>query len=454
MARVLVIDDDPQILALVAQSLRLKGHQVFASTDPDDTVPLARDNAVDAVVLDVMMPYTDGYEALRSLRSHAETGGIPVLFLSAYSESETRIRGLREGADDFLAKPFAVEELLLRIERLIAPQIRAAPQREPVLSSALKRSLDRRQVVGHVYLGRYQALEVVGEGAMGLVFRGWDPRLKRPVALKTLRLDRILSDADRRRRATQLLREAISLARFSHPNIVAIYDVEPNPELAFMAMEYVDGHSLATWLDNHTRMNPAQTVRIALGIARGLAAAHEHSLVHHDVKPGNVLLGPEDMIKVTDFGVAHLVSSLVDPQGKVFGTAGYLPPEALLGRGYDERGDLFAMGAVIYECLTGSQAFGGSTLKERVRRTVKTDIKPVLEEAPDAPPALVDLIDRLLRKAAEQRPSTAQEVVAELEQIATGQPEATVEVDKDEFTEARGSAGLHSTIMSRTLFED
>ena len=411
MARILVIDDEPDILDIIELTLASKGHQVVASHDPTRVAELARKHHADAVILDIMMPGFSGYDALRALRDQPQTGGVPILFLSARAESEDRVRGLKEGADDYMTKPFDVEELALRIERLVGPRIAASTISS---SSNLKQTLDERRVVGQVFLGRYQALEVIGEGAMGLVFRGWDPRLKRAVALKTLHLEKLLDAENRDTGISQLLHEAITAARFSHPNIVAVYDAEAGPEVAYVAMEFVDGTTLTRYLRLHGKLPPQEVVLLALGIARGLAAAHEHHIVHHDVKPSNVLLGREATIKVSDFGLAHLVHTLASAADTIFGTPGYLPPEALQGEGYDERGDLFALGAVLYECLTGERAFGGSTSYLRIFKTVNQQVVPPHDLVPSVPAALEDLVLELLRKNPAARPESAAEVVARL----------------------------------------
>ncbi len=356
------------------------------------------------------------------------------------------MRGLREGADDYLTKPFDVEELVLRIERLVGP-------RSPVpsvSSSNLAKSLSERRVVGQVFLGRYQALEVIGEGAMGLVFRGWDPRLKRPVALKTLRLDKLVGDDERQEKIAKLLEEAATTARINHPNIVAIFDADAGPEIAYMAMEYVDGTSLARYLRRNGAQPVEQAIALALGIARGLAAAHERRIVHHDVKPGNVLLGRDGSIKVSDFGVAHLVQSLVEPGDKVFGTVGYLPPETLQGDGYDERGDLFALGAVIYECVTGQQAFGGPTMGLRIYKTVSEKVEPLRERVPEVPADLERLVLELVQKKPSSRVASAAEVVGRLEAMAGREPrwEPDLEEPPDEARPPGPAEGLHSSLVT------
>lgn len=413
MARVLVIDDNPDIIAVVELALNAAGHQVVASTDPSQVAELAANNDVDAVILDVMMPRISGYEALRSLRDQPKTGGLPILFLSAHAEGEDRVRGLREGADDFLSKPFVAEELVLRVERLISQRGPMANEAGGTTLSDLEKCLAARRVVGHLYLGRYQALEVVGEGATGLVFRGWDPWLKRPVALKTLRVEQLL-DAGRSAMVSKLMQEAVTSARFSHPNIVSVYDVGEGGEIAFIAMEYVDGTSLSDCLVERGRLPAAQVIPLTIAVTRGLAAAHAHGVVHNDVKPGNVLLGKDASIKVTDFGVARLVTSVVQAEGKLFGTPGYLPPEALMGEPYTEAGDFFGLGAILYQCLTGVMPFADSSVHQVILKTVKSEIPSPRSLHSEILGKLSDLVMDLLQKDPDDRLATADQVLDRL----------------------------------------
>jgi serine/threonine-protein kinase len=253
---------------------------------------------------------------------------------------------------------------------------------------------------------------------MGLVFRGWDPSLKRSVALKTLRLDRFVGLDQRQAMISRLLDEAVTVARFSHPNIVAVYDVAHGSETAFMAMEYVDGISLADLLEGVGTLNVEQALALGYGIASGLAAAHEHRVVHHDVKPGNVLLGRQDSVKVTDFGVSQMITVLAKERDKVFGTPGYLPPEALLNEGYEETGDLFGLGAVLYQSLTGEPAIRGRNIHQIMLNTVRGPITPPHQIVPEIPRELEELVLRLLARAPTERPQSAAEVARIFQELA------------------------------------
>jgi hypothetical protein len=286
--------------------------------------------------------------------------------------------------------------------------------------AALRRGLEERRALDDVFLGRYQVIELLASGGMGAVFRGLDPRLRRPVALKTLRLGGgdLLPDK-RRQRIEQLVQEAVTGARFSHPNVVAVYDVEESSDGAFIAMELVDGASLERVLLQRGRLSPPEVIPLGSGIARGLAAAHQRDIVHRDVKPANVMLGHDGSIKVTDFGIADLVAAATRAEGLVFGTPGYLPPEALRGGGHGPSGDLFGLGVLLYECLAGVRPFGGTDMSDLVQTTLFGVVQPLGPRVEGGVPAeLESLILLLLERDPARRPANAAVVADELDRLA------------------------------------
>jgi serine/threonine protein kinase len=255
---------------------------------------------------------------------------------------------------------------------------------------------------------------------MGSVFRGWDPKLQRPVALKTVRLEPGSDPGKRRSLMETLLREAVTLARLSHPHVVPVFDLEDSPDGAFIAMGLVDGINLETLLWEQGRLGPARAVPLGAAIARALEAAHANGVVHRDIKPANVLLGWDGSIKVSDFGIAELLASLDGDEGKaVVGTPGYVPPETLERGEYGRAGDLFALGVVLYRALRGIHPFAGGTPQEIVRATLTRSIPPLSRSVQDLPLDLDRLIQRLLEKDEALRPADAGAVAAELERIAT-----------------------------------
>lgn len=410
MATVLLVDDDPTILVVTEAALKGAGHDVLAYDDPARAMEeIEGHGAIDAAVLDVMMPGHSGYDLLNFLRAGAATRDLPVLFLSSLDSAPERIRGLREGADDYLGKPFEPEELVLRVDRLVE---RAASS--PVTAVAEEEQDGK--------LSRYEVLEVLGEGSMGTVFRGWDPKLQRPVALKTVKLNLTGSSLSKKDLISRLLHEAVMGARCSHPNVVSIFDVGDSPTAAFIAMEYVEGPSLEVYLSYKDPVPKGEVIYIAAQVAQALAAAHASDLVHHDVKPGNVMLGVEGTVKVTDFGLANWISGVAETSGRVFGTPGYLAPEALRGDGYTRSSDLFGLGAVIYRCLCGRPPFPGTTIAGVVANTLGGVVEAPSELAGPLDPELDELVLALLAKKPEDRPGSAREVARRLEAMVEGPP--------------------------------
>lgn len=279
----------------------------------------------------------------------------------------------------------------------------------------LQQRIQDSEDLGKVFLGRYQVTDHVGSGAMGSVFRGWDPKLRRAVALKTIRLN--AEEVDCEKLLTSLLDEAAISACFNHPNIVTVYDVADEGSAGFIAMEYVDGVSLDAYLWRRVSLTPDEIIPLAAAIDRGLATAHQHGLVHHDVKPANVLLGFDGSVKVTDFGISQLITSAIKAQDVVCGTPGYLAPECLVGEGYTAA-DLFSLGLVLYEALVGKNPFFGRNLRETMLNTVTQEAPSVEKEVPGVPPELAETVTRLLAKDPGDRPPDATSVAEDLERMA------------------------------------
>ncbi len=286
-------------------------------------------------------------------------------------------------------------------------------------ATAQRQTMDR-EAIGKIFLSRYLVLDILGTGGMGSVFRGWDPKLERPVAIKTVHIGgKSKASVDAIEQRQVLLREAVTVAKFNHPNIVAIYDVEDAAEAAFLAMEFVDGMSLEKLLEKVGLLRPEQAVPLVVQIARGLEAAHAAGVIHCDIKPANILLGRDGAVKVTDFGIARSAIGTTGRVSGTFGTPGYLPPEALGSAAFTPTADLFGVGAVFYELLTGEPPHAGKNAQETLVKTATKAAVSVRETNKSVPPAVDDIILGLLEKdPRERRPATARELADALEKIA------------------------------------
>jgi hypothetical protein len=273
-------------------------------------------------------------------------------------------------------------------------------------------------------IGDFEIQDKLGEGGMGAVYRGLDVNLRRHVAIKVL-LPEYSANREARER---FLREARSAAAISHDNVVTIHHVGDHHGTAFLVMPLLKGMSLETFFMKKGLPTIPQAIRIAKEIAGGLSAAHKQGLIHRDVKPGNIWLeSPNGRVKILDFGIAKPVgaerkTSLTEA-GVVMGTPAFMSPEQARGHAVDSRSDLFSLGAILYRLCTGSPPFARASVMETLTALVSEDPEPVLLKNPAVPPALADLIHRLLARNAMGRPASAELVIQELRQIERGSTE-------------------------------
>jgi serine/threonine-protein kinase len=253
-----------------------------------------------------------------------------------------------------------------------------------------------------VRIGRYEILDEIGRGAMGTVYRARDPLIERTVAIKTVPISQLRQEGTEAE--SRFLREAQSAGRLSHPNIVTIYDVGEADGLAYIAMEHLSGNTLRALMNNGP-MPLDLVLETAAQMAEALAFAHEHGVIHRDVKPANVVItNQHGRIKLTDFGIAHLANSDHTHDGQMLGSPRYMSPEQAMGREVDGRSDIFSLGAVMYEMLTGHYAFDGDSLPAIVYRVVNETPFSAAVLRPQIPAALNDLLMRMLSKKPEARP--------------------------------------------------
>jgi serine/threonine-protein kinase len=255
-------------------------------------------------------------------------------------------------------------------------------------------------------VGKYQILELVGEGAMGNVYRAQDPVLNRSVAIKVMS-DAIARDSALRDR---FMREAQAAGSLQHPNVVTIYDFGEFEGHLYIAMEFVDGVDLEEMIARRIPMTLDQRLGIVVDVLLGLSYAHRHGVVHRDIKPANVRITPEGRAKIMDFGVAHLDSAKMTATGVMVGTPNYMAPEQVTGQKIGPATDLFAVGAVLYELISHQKAFGADSLHNVLFKVVSEDPPPLAIAAPDSPPGLDPIVRRALAKESADRYQTAQEM--------------------------------------------
>lgn len=267
--------------------------------------------------------------------------------------------------------------------------------------SAAMRQLDR--------LGKYQIVEVIGRGAMGVIYKALDPNIRRTVAIKTIRKE-LIEDERAQSMLARFRNEAQAAGRLSHPGIVAVYDYGEETALSYIAMEYIEGNSLREYFNRDTRFGDRDAVSIMAQLLDALAYAHEQGVWHRDIKPANLIIMNSGKLKLADFGIARIDSSNLTQIGAVMGTPGYMAPEQYAGAEVDWRADLFSAGVVLYQLLTGVKPFAGSA-ESVAYKVCHQDVQPPsqLELSPRVSATYDRVVARAMSKKPAERFQTAQE---------------------------------------------
>ena len=250
-------------------------------------------------------------------------------------------------------------------------------------------------------LGRYVIEKKIGKGAMGAVYLARDPRINRAVALKVIPIEKEFEDEDLEEARLRFFREAESAGRLTHPNIITVYDCGEDKHLAYIAMEYLQGTSLTTFTDKKKLLAPTKALELCARTAEGLDYAHNQGVIHRDIKPANILYSlREDLLKISDFGVARLTDNNRTKTGIVLGTPMYMSPEQLNAEDLTGHSDLFSLGVTLYELLVGEVPFTASNIAVLMTRITTEDPAPVSNRRPGVPPS----VDAVLFKALAKRP--------------------------------------------------
>jgi serine/threonine-protein kinase len=264
-------------------------------------------------------------------------------------------------------------------------------------------------------LGRYQVEKELGKGAMGVVYLGKDPKIGRVVAIKTMALSQEFEADELAEVKERFFREAETAGRLSHTNIVTIFDAGEEHDLCYIAMELLKGKDLVPFTKSGNTLPVDKVVSIVARVADALGYAHKQNVVHRDVKPANVMYEPEnDVVKVTDFGIARITDSSKTKTGMVLGTPSYMSPEQLQGKKIDGRSDLFSLAVSLYQLACGKLPFEGDSMAQLMYRIANEHAPDILQFNPSLPPTFVAFLDKAMSKDADQRYQTGEEFAAAL----------------------------------------
>jgi len=266
-------------------------------------------------------------------------------------------------------------------------------------------------------IGRYQVLESIGYGAMGAVYKAFDPLIKRTLAIKTIRLDIPRQSPQYKSFIDRFYHEARISGTLSHPNIVTLFDIGEENGLPYLAMEFVEGHTISSILEKGERFPPEKVIGLVSQIASAVDYAHSKGVIHRDIKPSNLILYEGERVKVTDFGIAKLVDAEMTQSGTLLGTPSYMSPEQAMGDKLDGRSDIFSLGVCAFEMLSGEQPFPGNNVTSILYKLVHVDpIEPAnLEMNGLVPQKWHEVFSRVLAKKPDDRYQTANDFIHDLE---------------------------------------
>jgi serine/threonine protein kinase len=389
MTRILVAEDEPDIALGLGEDLRRNGYEIQTVGDGEDALRRAKGEAWDLILLDVMLPRLEGFEVCRQLRRSGVA--TPVILLTAKSHEAEKVLGLELGADDYVTKPFSPRELRARI------------------SALLRRSENKSAL-------RYQILEELGAGGMGIIYKAIDRSLGRHVALKFLPENLALDDGALKR----FKHEARIASSLNHPNICTIHDIDQHDGRPFIVMELLEGQPLNRKIAGK-RLPIDELFAIAAQVLDGLQALHARGLIHRDIKSSNIFVGRDGRTKILDFGLATVaggsntstIASLT-AIGNFAGTIAYMSPEQALGLELDARSDLFSFGVTLYEMATGKLPFIESAWTATANAIIHKRAPAVGVANPAVSQKLAAVIEKLLEKDLSRRYQAAADVKADL----------------------------------------
>src|SRR4029077_20397473 len=262
-------------------------------------------------------------------------------------------------------------------------------------------------------IGKYDVIDVIGRGGMGVVYEAIDPFLNRRVAIKMV----TGGFAKNRELLKRFFREAQSTASLQHPNIVTVYELGEHEGNPYLVMEFLDGESLDTIISSRRQLSPLQKTQLIIGVCHGLNHAHGRGFVHRDIKPANIMVSKEGVVKIVDFGIAHIAAAKDTRTGQVLGSVSYMAPEQVNGSPVDARTDIFSTGVVLYELFTYSHPFDGENMAATLMKIIHATPAPLKDFVSDYPPQLEAIIFKALAKDRKERYQSADDLALDLTEL-------------------------------------
>jgi FixJ family two-component response regulator len=415
--RVLIAEDQPAVAKALQLLLEVHDIPVVVANSPNEALAIVQCEKLGVVLQDMNFVHgaTSGEDGLALFRRILEIDPkLPVLAITAWTSLEVAVQMVKEGAADYMAKPWNDDKLISTVKNLLDARVRALEEQQPTQQSEPRRITGLHQ--GDVLEDRFVIDRLAGTGGMGEVYRAQDRQTDKPVAVKVLRGDGA-GDLARFEREARILRAIDDPRIVRHIAQGAVESGDP-----YLVMEWLDGEDLSRRL-RRGRLDVRDSVSLCADIADALGVLHDRGIVHRDLKPSNVFLirGPLHQIKLLDFGIAWAkAATRVTATGTIVGTLGYMAPELASGTEEgDERADIFALGCVLFECMAGEPAFAGTHPMAILSKVLFEEAPRLKTRINGIPDELDALVVRLLSKERDGRPRNGHAVAVELRALLT-----------------------------------
>ena len=266
-------------------------------------------------------------------------------------------------------------------------------------------------------IGKYDILSILGKGAMGIVYKALDPDIDRKVAIKTIRFDLASEETDNEEIMERFMREAQAAGKLTHPNIITIFDVGREEDLTYIVMQYIEGPSLQRLIAHGEKFSVPEVIKLMEQVCNGLDYAHQNGIVHRDIKPGNILLDNNKRAYICDFGVARVDTSTLTQSGTAVGTPSYMSPEQVMGKKIDKRSDIFSIGCILYEFLTGRRPFEAESITTVIYKIINEEPPAISEIKKGLPAGFEKIVNKALAKDANDRYQNCKQLTEDLRNL-------------------------------------
>ncbi len=403
---ILVVEDNEEFRGFLQSTLDSLGYGVTTAGDVASGLAALENTDIHLILSDMHLPDQTGMDLLTVIKS--KWPHIPVIIITGLPQIDAAVQCIKIGAFDYVSKPVDIERLR---DMIVAAFERAEVESHMAANRTIVTSSTR-------HLDGYSIRKTIGEGSMGIVFladRLQDAADSPQVAIKIIK--KSLSNSRNDDLLLRFVNEVDAISQIDHPNIIKIYDhgFADDVQLPYYVMELLTGEPLTEYCEGAMSMPFADKVNTIRQVASALAAAHQVGIWHRDVKPDNIFVAANQVIKLTDFGIAHLPDSDITDPRLSMGTPSYLSPEGFDSNRADHRTDLFSLGAVSYELFAGRRAFPGESISEVAYQIQVTAPPAPTAVVSDFPMSLQRIIGRMLQKDPDERYQTAHQIVADIE---------------------------------------